>query len=271
MAIFNVLIGLSGALIVGAGIFLVNQKWLKVILIIAALSIGGLCYGLSQHYLYPRYLLWRFENSLHNQPVFVLIQQNHPIEFQAYMQKIKQSFKKSADVVEVTAHTAELLNQVFNVHLAKSPNEPINLYLQSTIELYRYLFNKLPQAIVMMETGKQMESGDVEQLSQDLVFESYLIRLLEAKKLIIQDSIKSPVIQSNHDKAKAELEKIYDNLSTKFGAEIIRNVFVPSEAAISPKVSSLVILEFYGEILATGKETAGEIMRYIGSLGANSK
>lgn len=271
MAIFNVAMGVVGGAIVVGTMFFVNQKWIKAMIAVVALGVGGGCYFLSQHYLYPRYLLWRFENSLHNQPVFALIEENHPKEFQAYMQKIKQSFKKSEDVVEVTAYTAELLNQVFNAHLAKSPNDPIDLYLKSTMELYRYLFNKLPQAIVMMETGKQASSVDLEQLSQDLVFESYLVRLLDAKKLIIQDSIKSPVIQSNHDRAKAELEKIYDNLSNKFGAEIIRNVFVPSETLIPPKISSLVIIEFYGEILATGKETAGEIMRYIGSLSANSK
>lgn len=269
MVIFNIAIALIGAVLVMSAIFFVNQKWLKVGLAVSAVAAGACCYFLSNHYLYPRYLLWRFENSLYQQPVFILIEKNHPKEFQLYIEKINKSFKKSEDVTIITSYTAELLNQVFSQHLEKSPNDPINLYLQSTIELYRYLLSKMPQAVVMIETGKNISSVELEQLDQDLVFQSYLTRLLEAKKLIIQDSIQSPVTQTNHDKAKAELEKIYDNLSAKFGPEIIRHVFVPSETVIPPKISSIVIIDFYAEILATGKETAGDIMRYIGSLGTN--
>lgn len=241
---------------------------LKIIVAVSALIVGTIGYFLSSHYLYPRYLLWRFEKSLHQQPVFILIEKNHPKEFQTYMEKINKSFKKSEDIVAITSYTAELLNQVFSEHLKKSPNDPIILYLQSTIELYQYLLSKMPEAVAMIETGKNISSVDLEQLEQDLAFQSYLTRLLEAKKLIIQDSIKSPVTQNDNDKAKAELEKIYDNLSAKFGAEIIRHVFVPSEMVIPPKISAIVIIAFYSEILATGKETAGDIMRYIGSMGA---
>lgn len=269
MAFFNIAIGLIGSVVVIGAVFFVHQRRIKGALFAVALVVGFLGYFLSQHYLYPRYLLWRFEKALHNQSVFVLIEKNHPKEFQVYIEKIKQSFKKTEDVAAVTGYTAELLNQIFNAHLEKSPNDPIELYLKSTIELYRYLFNKMPEAVVMLETGKKISSIDIEKLSEDLMFNSYLTRLLDAKKLIIQDSIQSSILQLNHDKAKAELEKIHDSLSNKFGAEIIRGVFVPSDVAIPPKIASLVIIEFYSEILATGKETAGDIMRYVGSLSAN--
>ena len=232
---------------------------------------AGIGTQISQQYLYPHYLLWRFEKSIQQQPVFILIEKNHPKEFQAYMANVKQSFRKSSDIKIISSYTSTLLNQIFNSHLEKAPNDPIELYLKSTVELYRYLYTKSPEAIVVLETGRQSTTLDLEQLSEDLVFESYLNRLLDAKKLIIEDSIKSPVEKWDHEKAKLELEKIYDALTQKFGAEIVKAVFVPSETVIPPRVSSIVILEFYDEILATGKQTAGDIMRYIGSLSASNR
>jgi hypothetical protein len=265
MTLFNMTIGIIGGAIAVIPLFFVSRNWAKGLIAIFAITIAFLSNALSQEYLYPQYLLWRFEKEINSQPIFILIAENHPKEYKEYIQNIQKSFKKTDDIAVVTNYTAALLNRIFNEHLEKAPNDPIDLYLKSTVELYNYLYTKMPQAIVVMETGSRGQSVDFKELTQDLTFETLLNRLLDTKKLIIQDSIKSPVKDFNHDNAKQALEKIYDNLSQKFGAEIIRNVFIPSEAPVPPRVSSLVILEFYGEIIATGKDTAGDIMRYIGS------
>lgn len=265
MTLFNMTFGIIGGAIVMIPLLFVSKTWIKGLIALCALAAVFLGSALSQEYLYPHYLLWRFEKEVGSQPIFVLIAENHPEQYKDYIQKIQKSFSKTDDIAVVTTYTAELLNRIFNEHLEKAPNDPIDLYLKSTVELYRYLYTKMPQAIVVMETGSRTQSVDLKELSQDLTFETLLNRLLDSKKLIIQDSIKSPVNVNNNDTAKLALEKIYDNLTKKFGAEIIRNVFVPSDVPVPARVSSLVILEFYGEIMATGKETAGDIMRYIGS------
>lgn len=265
MTFFNVIIGLIAGTLALVPIFFVKRSSTKTLIAIIALLVAFMVGLLSQRYLYPQYLLWRFEKVLATQPVFILISQNHPEEYQKYLNNIKSGFKKKEDINVVSSATAELLNRIFNEHLEKAPNDPIDLYLKSTIELYRYLYTKMPQAIVMMETGRLTSNVDLTTLTQDLTFETLLSHLLDSKKLIIQDSIKSPVNTVSATDANTKLEKIYDNLSQKFGPEIIRNVFIPSEVPVPPRVSSLVILEFYSEILATGKENAGEIMRYIGS------
>lgn len=265
MTFFSVIIGLLIGTIVFIPIFFIKQKSTRVLIAIITILMVFLGAIVSQRYLYPHYLLWRFEKVLATQPVFILIAQNHPEEYKKYLNEIQSGFKRSADIDLVSSATAGLLNKIFNEHLEKAPNGPIDLYLKSTIELYRYLYTKMPQAIVMMETGRPANNVDLAQLSQDLTFETLLSHLLDSKKLIIQDSIKSPVNTLNSTDANGRLEKIYESLSQKFGPEIIRNVFIPSDVPVPPRISSLVILEFYSEILATGKENAGEIMRYIGS------
>jgi hypothetical protein len=241
-------------------------RWLKMSVGIAAISLGVVAMMLSQHYLYPRYLFWRFENTIQQQPVFMLIQQYHPKEYEAYISTVKESFQESENMEVVSSHTANLLNEIFSQHLEKAPNAPIDLYLKSTVELFQYLYTKQPEAVVLIETGRRDPSVDFKELSNDPMFDAYLTRVLDAKKLIIQGSIETPITKWDHEKAKVELEKIYDNLSKKFGAEIIKGIFVPSQTVIPPRVSSMVILELYGEILATGQEKSGDIMRYIGSL-----
>lgn len=265
MALFNVTIGIVAGALAMIPLFFVTRNWAKGAIAILALACAFLGNAISQEYFYPHYLLWRFEKVVQSQPVFILIAQNHPQQYQDYINKIKYSFKKSEDIAIVSGYTAELLNRIFNEHLEKAPDDAIDLYLKSTLELYRYLYTKMPQAIVVLETGSRAQSVDLKELSQDLTFETLLGRLLDTKKLIIQESIKSPVSSHQSEKAREALEKIYDNLSKKFGPEIIRNVFVPSDIPVPPRISSLVILEFYSEIIATGKETAGDIMRYIGS------
>lgn len=271
MTTLNVTVGLIAGLIALLPLLFVKRNSIKLLVAMIAVGVALLGNVFSQQYIYPQYLLYRFEKGLAQQPVFILIAKNHPEEYKKYLSDIKKEFHNKEDINAVSQTTSALLNRIFNQHLEKAPNDPIDLYLKSTIELYRYLHTKMPELVVMVEIGKQSSNVDLSKLSEDLTFETLLGHLLDSKKLIIQDSIKSPVNTINAEAANASLEKIHNNLSQKFGEEIIKNVFIPSQVTVPPRVSSLVILEFYSEILATGKENAGEIMRFIGSKNAQSQ
>lgn len=265
MAWFNVLVGLLVGGLVMVPLFFVTRNMAKGGIAIAALGSVFIASVVSQQYLYPQYLLWRFEQALQAQPVFVLIQKNHPEAYRAYLEKIRENFRKNQDIGMVTSDTADLVNQIFQQHLAKAPNAPIELFLRSTVELYRYLYTKMPEAIVVMETGRNATSVNLQSLEEDATFRVLLDRLLDTKKLIIQEAMQSPVHQTDATKAKDALNKIYEDLAKKFGAEIMQSVFSPTSVVVPPRISSIVILDFYNEILSTGKETTGDMMRYIAS------
>lgn len=263
MAFFNIAVGcIAGALIL-LFLLIAQQKKLKWIVFIIAMLAIPLGMFLSNMYLYPQYLAWKFEKTILQQPLFALIAKQHPQVFTQYMHKVKISMEKNQDNELVPAYTADLVNTIFDQHLQTAPDESIYIYLKATLDLYRYLYTQNPQAVLKLEKGSNDVPVDFNKIWEDKTFQLLLSHVLDAKKLIIEASVQSPVQATPDEKSVPLLNNVIDELVKKYGAQIVKAVFATGNIPVPPQIGAAVIMEFYAGVASQGKENAGIIMRYI--------
>ncbi|MFI4938190.1 MAG: hypothetical protein ACHQJ6_06755 [Candidatus Berkiellales bacterium] len=271
MILFNILIGLALAIIVVLPLIWIKHKVARLIVIVIAIGGGVITTQLSEIYLYPRYVGWQFERENLKQPLFSLIAQYHPKEYQAFIEEVKKGIRKGEDINIISSYSSSLLNQIFYQHLQNAPDEAIFIYLKATLDLYRYLYSVDPRAVVKLENGDSSIPVNLTLLWQDQTFKVLLNHLLEAKGLVIQAAIKNPVNPPQAEQAIKLLDGILDSLSTKFGAPMVRMVFIPSEVRLPAVMVAPLLLDFYVNLITAGKENAGIIMRYIAANKEKSK
>lgn len=269
MGAFNLLVGASVSVMILLMICFAKNKWQKIALVVVALfGFGGSAY-LSQHYLHPRYLSWKFTSDIKKQPLFALIAKTHPQEFNQFITKVKKSFEKKA-LQDVPIYSNELVNKIFNQHLQFAPDESIFVYLKATLDFYRYLYTQDPKAVVKLENPQSMLSLDLSHLWQDKTFQGFLNQVLETKKKVIEASIKTPVHPVG-DEAPQLIEQVLGELVLKVGEPMVKLLFNNAQVDVSAQLIAPLIIEFYAGIVSTGQEKAGKIMRHIASLKVKSQ
>jgi len=266
MSLFNMFIGLVLGIILLIPYFFIRTKWLKHVFIVLALVGVGVGTKLSQSYLYPYYLGWEFEHDIKKEPLFSLVAKEYPKEFAEFIQKVKKGLHNQASLQEVSVYSSQLMNKIFYQHLQTAPDEVAYLYLKSTIELYRYLYTKDPSAVVLLELGAKEQMNPLQKIWDDKTFKLLFNNLLETKKLLIEDSIQSPAKLPDSQTASPLLDKVVQDLAKKFGEKNVRAAFSNQAHALPAQLVAPIIIGFYSEILAQGKEPAATIMRYIAVL-----
>lgn len=266
MSLFNMLIGLVVGIIILIPYFFIRVKWLKHVFIVFALVGVGIGAKLSQSYLYPYYLGWEFERDIKKEPLFALVAKEYPQAFAEFIQKVKKGLHRQASLQEVSLYSSELMNKIFYQHLQTAPEEVTYLYLKSTIELYRYLYTKDPSAVVLLELGAKEQTSPLQKIWDDKTFKLLFNNLLETKKLLIEDSIQTPAKLPDAQTASPMLDKVVQDLAKKFGDKNVRAAFSDHAYSLPAQLVAPIIIGFYSEILAQGKEPAAIIMRYIAVL-----
>ncbi len=262
---FNFILAALAALIVGLPIIWMKSNATKTIGSLVALGVGAMVFGLSNIYVYPEYRAWQFEYEIKKQPLFGLISQNYPAEFQAYLQQVKSSLETDEDPSKIAQYTSEMVNNIFYKSLAHAPDEYVSLYLKSTIDLYHYLNSQDPKAVLKLENGDTANDYDLNKLYENKDFQNRLSHLLDSKRFVIESSIKTPVTPPTATVADPLLKGVMVGLDEKYGEKVVKEVFTHSKE-VAANVGAQVIIEFYVNILGSGKENAGQIMRFIANL-----
>lgn len=265
MALLNIAIGILVGAVVMLLLLWVHHKYAKILIPLLAIGCAAGAVQLSDEYLYPSYLGWQFEREIMKQPLFNLIAQAHPQEFQAYLQKIKQIIKKG-QTQTIPAYSAQLLNQIFFTHLQHAPDENVMLYLRATVDLYQYLYTKDPRAVVKLENNDPT-NYDFKEIFADKMFQSLLNHLLDTKRFLIENAIKSPQPIPSASQGEPLLQLVLDQLTQKYGENTVHLLFTPG-SEMPPSIQAKLFIEFYSDISNLGKERSGVLMRYIGSLRA---
>jgi len=231
----------------------------KIFSLLLGVLIVVALFALVKCYVRPQYLQWSFARSLAEQPLFAVIQKTHPQEYAAFIEKAKKNLRSEEDEKAIAFEAALLMDRIFYQHLSQTSDEAIQANLKATLDLYRYLYTKDPQTILLFENGNLISSVNVNALWNDATFQSLLAQVLETKTQIIE-APGAPI--PNTTQATSLLDTVLGQLNQKFTPTTVRAVFekpntIPSETAAG------VIMGFYTEILATGKENAGIIMRHL--------
>src|SRR5690349_18261849 len=109
----NFILAALAALIAALPIFWMKSNSAKTIGSLVALGIGAVVFGLSDIYVYPEFRGWQFEYQIKKQPLFSLISQNYPSEFQHYLQKVKLSLNTEDDPDKIAQYSSQMVNNIF--------------------------------------------------------------------------------------------------------------------------------------------------------------
>lgn len=262
---FNIAVAVLAVVLFAIPVLWVKPKRSRVVVLLVALAGGAVGYGLSKVYFYPEYLGWQFERELKKQPLFTLISQKYPIEFQHYIQVVRKNLRDNGNLNVVAASSAELVNSIFYRSLATAPDDYVTLYLKSTLELYHYLNGQDPKAVIKLENGSPEIEFDLSNLYDNKDFQNRLNHLLDTKRYVIEASIKTPVAPPSANVAEPLFKTVMSDLGQKYGDDNVRLAFT-NPKAIAPNLGAQIIIGFYTGVLSQGAENAGTIMRFIASL-----
>lgn len=271
MVLFNVLVVLGVGIAACIPLFFIKTRMGRTIVLIVALACAVVGYGVSNAYLYPNYLGWRFEQELKKQPLFNIINQYYPQEFAQFIHDVKQSIIKKEDVRKITALSAQLVNKIFYQSLRQAPDDYIALYLKATLDLYHYLNGQDPRAVVALENGDNASSGSITGFYEKKDFQSLLNHLLDTKRYVIEAGAKTPIAPPTDAQAEPLLKAILTDLSNKYTESVVHGAFSPGQTLVPPNIAAQIVIEFYADILGAGRENAGLIMRHIADLKERSR
>jgi hypothetical protein len=266
MASFNNTLAIVASALMLIPLFFFKKTLQRIIIIVlAVICFAGVRY-LSQTYLYPHYLGWKFEKEITQQPLFALIEKNNPKQFKEFVSKVQGALQVNADPNLIAAYSSQLVNEFFFQYLKNAPNEAVSQYLKATLELYRYLATKDPRMIVKFENENGLEKVDLDTLWKDATFQQYLLRLLETKQQVILLGMQKPVQPPTAKDAEPLLHKVLHSLSEKYGKDNVKRMFGKDQKQIPDDQLGNFIIDFYTGIMEQGQESEGIIMRYLGSL-----
>jgi hypothetical protein len=271
MTFFYVLVVVTVGALLLSPLLYIKKTWLKVVVTLIALGCAGATIPLSQNLLYPEYYAWKVEKEIKKQPLFHIIAERHPKEFAAFISDVKKSYQKTHSSVLMPALAAQLVNRIFIQYLQKAPDDYITLYLKATTTLYEYLNKQDPQAVLNFEQGSSLIFSDqMKSLAQDPEFQKLLNRVLEAKRYLIEATIKSPMPIPTEQEAKPLLNAVLQKLTDSYGDQAVSIMFEKVKPDTSPEMVSKLIIAFYTEIQAAGEAQAGIMMRYLAVLKGQS-
>lgn len=267
LAVFNIGVGVAIAVFAITPLFFIKNRWGRYLVFLGALGCGYVGAQICESMIYPQYLAWRFDSDIKKQPLFALIAKTHPQEFKQYVDKVQQTIREQGDVNVVPALSAQLVNSIFYQHLQHAPDENILLYLKATLDLYHYLNGQEPRAVVKIENDDKTIPVNLNVFWSDKKFQALLNHLLDTKRYVIVTGIETPVASPTSKEAKPLLQGVLNTLNHKYGEKVIQEVF-SSQNSVPANVGAQAIIEFYTEILKSGKENAGVLMRHMAHMKA---
>lgn len=260
----NTLIGILAGVAVVIPAYFVSKRWQKVAIGVLAVVCALGADELSKRYFYPHVLGWQFERQIYEVPLFTLVAKHHPEQYAAFVNQVKQGILDKQPEAQLAAYSSVLMERVFYLHLQTAPDEAVMHYLGAILELYRYLHNQDPRAVLRMEYG-QSAKGDFSAVWEEPEFKRLLNQLLETKKKVIEASIANPVEIPSKSVAIPLLDAQLKEMSEKYGEQMVKEIFNRKQGAIPANLIAPLVMDFYARIGAQGPEKAGIIMRYIAS------
>jgi hypothetical protein len=228
-----------------------------------------LAMGLTKVYLIPYYRATTYVSFIKNDdPVIDLISTQYPTLFNTYIHNVKKSLLAHESKDVVLLYKVDLLNEVFALTLMKASNASIYNYYKTELDLYKNLYAIDPKLVLFLEFSGQFAHKPNPTLIITLGGgDDMMQQLITAKENIVTNAINHPqpiLTNSQNTQAGEMIAAIFAKIATDFGDQTFTNVTTkPDDPSVDPRTAALLVISFYGDILATGEDKAGMIFKYL--------
>jgi hypothetical protein len=244
-----------------------NESLINILTIFAVL----ITISLTRIYIIPYYYVYDIDNKIKNSnPIFALIADDSPTEFNVYVLKVKENILKQGNASNQAMYAATLVNSVLGKHIPTASNQSIYDYLKIETEIDKSLYKENPILVLVMEFTASFENTDYVSLLLNSKTMSGPLgnQIIKAKEEIIKSSININSQKSLTVEEKQHAENIFieilKDLVKKYDKKSVLLVFQnPNSPELDKKIGAEIVISFYELLLAKGPTETGMEIKFI--------
>lgn len=258
--IYGAVGGLTG-LIAGAVFYLLTKSKATASLL-AGIAIV-LAIAATKEYVMPTYYAKVFEHNMRSESPFMnMLAKNSPQEFNLYIAKVKANILANGDKSNNIYYSSELINSILIKYGSIASNDSLYQYLVTNLTLDKKLLSIDPMLVLAVEFPEKFK-GKIDPTLLNVTGKTQ--SLLDAKIAVIQSAMEhpaAPLTDADKQHATDLLREVITDLSKQYGAQTIANALQhPDDPAVDKKAAAQIIISFYEDILAKGKDNAALIIK----------
>jgi hypothetical protein len=263
-------------IVVGLAVFSITRYSSVHTPFAAAAAVVAALIALIFTYLFvaPQYYTWKIETMLKTRyPVFELLAEKSPDDFNAFVTKIKSDILTSPSNYNEFRDTGNFLNSEMIKYSQTATNESLYNFARVISDFYGKLFQINPVFILNLEFPEkfqdQINFNELEKASR-----GEIAQVTSAKEGVIRSALDEPqpvLSKEESQKAQAIFRQIITNLVDKYGKNTVLASFQhPEDAATDKKTAATIIMEFYNDLIARGEMDTGIVLKYLFKAGSSS-
>jgi hypothetical protein len=260
-------------LIFGISSYAIFCRFLKNISAIRLLTMLVVIFTMlmTKFYVIPLYSAEIYEIFLKSdEPVFELIAEKFPREFQTYIDKVKECIVSNNNEDYLIIYKLEFLNSIFIKEISLASNVSIYHYYQVQYKIDETLFKVDPRLVLFLEFSNKYTKKPNPSLIITIAGQDLTEQIIAAKEAVIMSALimpEKPITADEKEAANAMIDTILADLSDNFGEKTVTELDTHiSDVALSKESTVLyatILLEFYQKILSSGQNNVGIIYRYL--------
>ncbi len=236
-----------------------------ILSIVASGIIGISIFYFAEHYVVPEAELAYLQHQIKKSPIMNTVAKAEPQRFNTYLHDVRAMLYQGGEPSNALIMAHQLIHDIFPKYLSHASNASIDIYVRSTLTLYRQLEKANPAYVVYAEFPQTVSSTDVIPLLR-YNYNRYIQNRQEAMQMVIRSAINDPQNIDANELGQTILTKIIQNLGDRYGADaVIKTIATPNDPTLARTTEAHIIMAFYQNILKQGTNKAGAIMRFIAS------
>lgn len=230
---------------------------------IIACLVGWITFSYSNQYMVPQLQLKYLDYKIKQNPIMATLAVAEPQKFNQYLDDVRTMLTQGEEPSRALIMAHKLVRDIFPKYLSHATNASIDIYIRSTIALYRELEKANPAYVIYTEFPQTVSDTDILPLLQNN-YHRQIENRQKAMQIVILSAMNNPQVDPNMDIGKVGLTKIIQNLGNRYGAHsVIKTIATPNDPSLSPSTQAAIIISFYENILKQGIDRAGSVIRLI--------
>lgn len=238
---------------------LIKNEWiLKILSVILFLVI----FYAAKTFLIPYYQAFTFEEKIKkNYPIYNLIANIDPNDFNIYISKVKQNILSKGNPNNEIFYAHQLVDSVFEKKILNASNKSIYNFVKIQQQLNQELVKTNPTLLLFKEFPDNFRK------LVDLNHLSILISkdLLSAKEAVIRSAIENPqplLTETEKSTATKLITEILNVMEKQYGTDLVNKTFYrPEDPSLNRAIEAELIVAFYNAVLSKGEENTGLIIK----------
>lgn len=233
--------------------------------LVVSSAVGWGAFFLCEHYVVPKIELEYLQYQIKKSPIMNILAVVETQRFKGYLQDVRTMLYQGGEPSNALAMAHQLIHDVFPKYLRHASDASIDIYVRSTLTLYRQLEKANPAYVVYAEFPQTISNTEVIPLLRN-DYNRYILNRQEAMQMVIRSAIDDPKNINLHGNGEASLTRIIKMLGNRYGADtVMKTIATPNDPALTRNTEAAIIIAFYEDVLKQGITTAGSVMRFIAS------